>query len=440
MIRPFIPHVLAFALPFALAFSLTSCKDNETLSIAPPATETLVSAKAVGYTYHSENGNRYVKGAGNLTHLTPIDIPLPASATWIAAVPNSNDSIWTAVLADGAVKAFKVNRLGYEEIGIKPNQLSTPTPPTLVVAADDSVILGNVFIGASSYSATAILDKTTGERAYVASNGDLVLATANTETRLAVAALPYARVLVDDNKRILLLTHPTTVYDHTAVLGSQFQHAAEISLIETRPTLRVASSIVIAAPDVIEGNALIWEDVNNDGVREIITTLSRRGEGARVVVYKEDGTVASSSPAIGVSHRWRHQIAVAPIQSTTIMSLASIALPHIGPSLEFFRLDDASMAQQAQSLTFTSHFQTSTNIDMSIAGDFDGDGKVELLLVDRNTLRQLGAFEYRSTGATLDWTLPLTDMISSNVAAVTLSNNGIAFGVGQGKSLRVWQP
>ncbi len=34
------------------------------------------------------------------------------------------------------------------------------------------------------------------------------------------------------------------------------------------------------------------------------------------------------------------------------------------------------------------------NIDMSLAGDFDGDGKIELLLVNRNTRKEIGAFEY----------------------------------------------
>lgn len=419
---------------------LCACGQGDTNDFPTPETENISNIKSVGYTYHADNGNRYVKGQSDLTNITPIDIPLPTTATWIAAAANGLASVWTVVLADGAVKAYQVNGQAYTEVTISPTQLSAPIPPTLVVGDDNSIKLANVFSGASRYSATAILDKTTGDRAYVADNGDVVVKTTRGEQRLAVNALPYARVLLDANQRILVLTSPSTRYDHIDVLGSQFAHASAITLIETRPTLKVVNTIAIAAPDVIEGNALIWEDTNNDGKREIITTLARTGEGARIVVYSEDGTQISASSSIGVSHRWRHQIAVAPFQSAAETSLVSVYIPHIGPNIEYFRLDDASMTRQSQAVDFTSHLSTSLNLDMSITGDFDNDGRIELLLVNRNTRKQLGAFEYQATGIALDWSLPLADAISSNVAAVTMSNNSVALGVGQGRTLRVWQP
>lgn len=428
------------AVMVSLAMMLNACGQGDPASLSTPETAVLSSVKSVGYTYYAENGNRYAKGQSDLNNATPIDIPLADTVTYIAAAANGPDSIWTAVMSDGAVKAFKVDGLSYEEVAITPSQLSSPVPPTLVIGEDNSIKLGNVFAGASPYSAAVILDKASGERAYIADNGDVVVKTADGEQRLAANALLYARLLLDDNKRILVLTNPTTRYDHVDVLGSQHPHAAAITLIETRPVVKVAATIDIAAPDVVEGNALIWEDTNNDGQREIVTTLSKSGEGARVVIFKEDGTVVSSSTAIGINHRWRHQIAVAPFQSTTENNLIAIYIPHLGPNIESFRLDDARLTRSAKAVDFSSHLYTGTNIDMSITGDFDNDGKLELLLVNRFSRKSIGAFEYQTNGMALDWTLPLTAEITSNVAAVNLANNSVAFGLGQGKGLRIWHP
>jgi len=426
--------------PVLLAVALSACSKANLNDPIIPETQGLSHVKSVAHTYHTDGGNRFVQGKGNLTSLTPVDIPLPASATWIAAVPNGLGSIWTAVLADGVVKAYKVQGQSYEEVSITPSKLAMPVPPTLVVGEDGSVKLGNVFAGASPYSAAVIVDKSTGDRAFVANNGDVVLMTSSGEQHLAVNALPYARILLDENKRLLVLTGPTARYDHLFVLGSQFNHASAITLIQTQPTFSVLKTISVTAPDVIEGNALIWEDTNGDNQREIITTLARSGDGARIVVYNEDGTERSSSAAIGFDHRWRHQIAVAPFQSPTQTSLVSTYVPHIGPNIEYFRLDDSSMTRRSLAVDYSSHLYTTLNLDMGITGDFDNDDRVELLLVNRNTQKQLGAFEYKDNSIALKWTLPLTDTISSNVAAATLSNNSIAFGVGQGKTLRIWHP
>jgi len=332
----------------------------------------------------------------------------------------------------------------FTEVSITPNQISTVTPPTLVLENDGSAKLANVFDDGSSYTSPVIINTDTGDRVYIAKDGDVVLKTATNEQRLEINALPYGRLLLDDNKRVLVLTDPTTRLDHVAVLGSGFQHASSITMIDSS-TFTVSSKIDIDAPDVIEGNALLWADVNNDGNNEIITTLSSNGSGARIVIYNEDGTEYGESSAIGLDNRWRHQIAVAPFKTETETSLVSVYIPHLGPKIEYFRLDDQSMEISNEVVNYSSHLNTGINIDMAITGDFDNDGKLEILLVNHesrytNEPSVIGAFEYDDTGIKLDWTLNLTDRITSNVAAVTLSNNKIAYGVGQGNSFRIWHP
>ncbi|MBT4502484.1 MAG: hypothetical protein HOC74_32425, partial [Gemmatimonadetes bacterium] len=81
----------------------------------------------------------------------------------------------------------------------------------------------------------------------------------------------------------------------------------------------------------------------------------------------------------------------------------------------------------------------SRNLDMAVAGDFDGDGQIELLLPNQ-ALTQLGAVRHTPTGARIVWTLPLSQRISTNLAAVTLADDRLALGLGYGQTLHLWLP
>lgn len=429
-------------------FLLVGCIPGQTENVQPQnqpiETQSANQIASVGYTYHSSSGNRYVKGSADITTLNPLDITLPEKAYWLAAASLGEQSIWVVVMTDGNVKAFRVNNANFEEVSITPNQLFDTVPPTLIVELDGAVKLANISDG-SRKSASVIVDQSNDTRAYIADNGDIVLWKEGVEQRLAVDALTHGRILIDEQQRLLVLTKNDTSYGHTAVLGSQYPHAKAIALIETQPDLQLASTITLNAVDVVEGNALIWEDVNGDGQREIITTLSNDvvgTQGGRIVVFSEDGSVFGESDAIGMHNRWRHQIAVAPFKSVDETSLVSIYVPHLDPFVEYFRLDDESMSRESLSIfnSSSSHLYTGPNIDMSLVGDFDGDDKIELMLIDRVDRDSIVAYEYSEEGITQDWVLDLANSISSNAAAVTLDNDSIAYGVGQGKSLRIWHP
>jgi hypothetical protein len=103
-------------------------------------------------------------------------------------------------------------------------------------------------------------------------NGDLVLWDQVEIGRLSIQALPDARILVDERGRLLVLTGPTGRYAHS-VLGDTIE-ASAVTLVETAPELRATPIVTLDREQVIEGIAPRWADLNGDGTREIVVTVS----------------------------------------------------------------------------------------------------------------------------------------------------------------------
>jgi len=172
----------------------------------------------------------------------------------------------------------------------------------------------------------------------------------------------------------------------------------------------------------------------------VIVTLSDARQGARVVVFSETGEIVAEGPAIGRGYRWRHQLAVAPFGPGGELELVDVLTPHLGGVVEFYRLEGKTLRVVAQIRGYTSHVIGSRNLDMGAAGDFDGDGRLEILLPNQR-LTELGAVRRTATGVEIAWSVSLGGRLRTNLAAVTLSNGTLAIGAGrEGKILRIWLP
>jgi hypothetical protein len=143
---------------------------------------------------------------------------------------------------------------------------------------------------------------------------------------------------------------------------------------------------------------------------------------------------------IGRAYRWRHQLAVAPFGPDGDLELAAVLTPHIGGVVEYYRLAGDSLEIVATVTGYSSHAIGSRNLDMALASDLDGDGRVELL-VPRQARTELGAIRRTLEGAEVAWEVPVGGRVSTNVAAVTLREGTLAVGVGhEGNGLQLWLP
>jgi hypothetical protein len=406
-----------------------------------PANEQAAKPKSYGYTNQRADGNRLVEGRGQLPSTGYIDVPLDGIPLWVVSIPvedgitGGSTTLWTVVLEGGSVRSFFLED-GLIRETQPPASLAGPNPPLLHLV-DNGPELLRPPTGATELAPPAILDEL-GSWAYTDGNGDLVfmLPSGVESDRLAVDALPDGRILVDGENQLLLLTRPTKRYGH-GVLGDEIE-AGAVTLIEIEPEPKVILTIPIPEPLVVEGISPLWADITGDGRREIIVTVSDNKQGAQIVVYDENGLLVASGPAIGQGFRWRHQLAVAPFGPDGEVEIVDVLTPHIGGVVEFYRLDGNELVIVAEARGFTSHVIGSRNLDMGVAGDFDGDGRIELLLPNQ-ARTELSAISRTDYGAEVLWTIPLDGKLSTNLAAVTTNDGQLIVGAGrEDGTLRIW--
>lgn len=392
-----------------------------------------------GYTYHSQDGNRWVEGKGTFPEAETIDIPLDGVARWLAVVPYREGSLWVVVLEEGGVQAFSVQDRDVEEVQLPTRSLPPEMPPLVVASGEEARLVRAPLPEGSNLTHPAVLNPESDRLAFVTENGELVLWEEQREVgRLALNALPDARLLIDGQGRVLLLTGPSGSYSH-GVLGDEME-ATSITLLDTEPDLKVIHKIDIPRPGVIEGIMPLWVDINGDQAREILVTVSDPENGARLVLYAESGEVLAEGPAVGQGFRWRHQIAAAPLGPEGEMEIVDVLTPHIGGKVEYFRWQDEVLRKQAEISGYSSHGIGSRNLDMALAGDFDGEGSGEVL-VPVQSQDSLAAVRHSEQGAREVWSLAVGQRITTNLAGVYLPDDGIALGVGHdGQALRLWLP
>ena len=392
----------------------------------------------LGLTFQSADGNRIAEGKGSIGLNEPIDIELDGIPAWLVGVPiDQGGSIWSVVLENGQVQSFMVQAEIVTPIRIMPEQLPPGMPPLLLIHRGAPRLFTAPAEDASPLTHPVIIGENPAHFAYIATDGDLVVNLEGEITRLPVNALPDARILQDENGRLLLLTGATDSYAH-GVIGDTIE-AGSISIIGTNP-VRIESEIDVS-PRVVEGHSPIWVDLDVDGKREIIVTLADENQGAQIVIFDENGSIKASGPPIGRGYRWRHQLAAIPSGELEPLVFVDNLTPHIEGTTEFYHYDQENGFVVVSNIKgFSTHRLGSRNLDMAIAGDLDGDGSYELLLPSE-TNDYLGAFQMQGAFANVAWTVRIPAPLSTNLAGVSLLDGTLAIGAGfENGILRLWLP
>lgn len=401
-----------------------------------------VESGAVGYTHIHAEGNRVIEGTGSLPAPTPTDHQVSGTPAWLVGIPaakpddtNATRSVAVTDLAvvrdDGSTRALDLRDSNQDgEIA-----LATLPPGTPPVAYRADGVAG-LLVPPEEASTSTHPIPVEGGTVLVRPDGTIERREGGepVATR-AVDALPDARLRLDEDGRIVVLGGATGRYGH-GVLGDGIEAS---SIVRLDPEdLAVDSRASIPEGAVVEEIAPILADVSTHDGAEAVVTESDAERGARQVVYGTGGERLGAGAAIGTGFRWRHALAVAPFAPDGARELAVVRTPHIGGTVEFYTVEEGAPEIVATIPGYSTHTIGSRNLDGGVAGDFDGDGRVELL-VPTDDRRTLAGIRRTEDGASEAWRLPIGGDLSTNVLAVR-GPEGIVVAVGRADgTVRLWR-
>ena len=403
------------------------CGSSSQRTTTPRPTATVTgTAETVRYTHLRPSGNRRLHGAGRFDTVDPTDIPIESQPKWLAGLPVEGGSLWVAVPETGAPEAVRVSQDGTASVAIEAD-LPAGQPPAVATQDDGPQLLTADETGPNTH-AVQFPDgavATVTESGAVLVDGDLLIED----------ALPDARIVWQDGTAAVL-AGATQRYDHGA-LGDGVE-ASAIVLFAADGSGSVRQRIPLLEPTVIEGLAPILADVDGDGDPEVLVTVTGPDEGARLAAYGLDGERVATGPAIGTGFRWRHQLCVAPFTPDGPPEIAVVRTPHIGGTVEFYRVDGDRLSIAARHEGVSSHTFGSRILDGGLAGDLLGDGR-QTLVVPTRERRTLVALQ-RADGVRQMAQRDIGATLTSNVAATSTGDGGLSVAVGRDDNVvRVWQ-
>lgn len=371
-----------------------------------------------GFTYQNATGNRYIEGTGTFPNVEHQIIEDAQTADmWLTPVRIGGEQLVRASYAEWS--------LLYSLDLMMPSDMALPQTLSGVSA------LWRPDFPADDVSALSHPVPVGDDVIYIADNGDLVLWRDNISIhRLPINAMLDARPMINADGLIALYTQPTDRYPH-GVFGDDIEGGAlDILQIEGDTLQRVGFAQL---DDIVfEGLYPFWADIDQDGTQDIVTTISGNGLGAGLRVYRADGTILAESERIDLSNRWRHQLAFAPFGVNGEYELVEIQTPHIGGMVQFLRYmpETNSLEIAARFGGYTSHLYGSYNVDMAVAGDFDGDGQPELVVTTQDGSRLVGLVHDADDSIEEAWSIELPAVPVTNFNAIHTSDERLGLAIG----------
>jgi hypothetical protein len=193
------------------------------------------------------------------------------------------------------------------------------------------------------------------------------------------------------NIRAAWLVGATDRYAH-GVLGDAIE--AEGVAVETADGRRL--EFRLPADSVFEDRYPRLADIDGDGEDEIVVVRSYLDSGAALAVLKArpDGlSIVAETPALGLRNRWLNPVGAADFDGDGAIEVALVETPHIGGVLKLYRWQRGRLESVASLSGVSNHALGSRALGLSAIFDTDGDGRPDILVPDRSR-RTLGVFRF----------------------------------------------
>ncbi len=387
---------------------------------------------------HRPDGNRTAEGSGLSTgfihQVTTKDVNLGDTPTWITGASTPDGDVWVVALADGTVVGYRVPIGGRPvEMDIAGDRLNPGQPPVLAVRGN-SVRLATTPANALSSGVPVYLDQ--DRAAYVDNLRRLtVLEADGTLWHPDLEVLPDTRVVQVSPERVLVLAGPTNRYPHSA-LGDNLEAT---SVVAVTVGANEIETIYRSGDDVIETIAPLLADVDEDGIDDVVLTVSNDAGIRVVVVSSTGGGVVATSDTTDRLLGWRQLVAVGPLGPGGETEIAEVLRPSTDGSVRFLRLSGGTLNVVAERTGYRSHEFGTRNLEQALAADADRDGQPEVI-VPTPDRQSIAGVRHGPEGVAEMWVRPLGGTLATNIAALTRPNGTLSLAAAtQEGSLRIWQ-
>ncbi len=217
------------------------------------------------------------------------------------------------------------------------------------------------------------------------------------------------------------LSGPTDIYGH-GILGDR----VEASGLQVQLSDGSVFSLSLDPGSVFEDLRVRLVDLSGDGEDELVVVRSYLDRGAALAVYglAEVGLEElGETPAIGQPNRWLNPAGAADFDGDGAVEIALVETPHIGGILRLFELTPDGLRLEHSEPGFSNHAIGSRVLDMAAVIDWNGDGISDLALPDA-ARRRMTVVSFAGGGFARLAVLPHDAPIVTAVLATDLEGDG----------------
>lgn len=234
--------------------------------------------------------------------------------------------------------------------------------------------------------------------------------------------IPHARIVPGTKDiRAAWFAAPTGRYGH-AVLGDGIEAAA----LKVEMASGELLSYRLEDKSVFEDLTPRLADLDGDGHDEIIAVRSYPDRGAAVALFGvRDGEIVwlAESDPVGQPYRWLNPVGAGDFDGDGRAEIAVIQTPHIGGILILYRRNGERLVEFDRMPGFSNHAMGSTVLGMSSVLDLDGDHAQDILVPDQGRTG-LRAVSYAGGKFRTLWTLRNRLPIATSIVTAALDGHG----------------
>ena len=170
-------------------------------------------------------------------------------------------------------------------------------------------------------------------------------------------------------------SEPTDRYGH-AVLGDAIEWGALEMTVDGQTVL-----VRLPQTRVFEDVAPRLVEIEGDGAQEVMVVETLIGQGARLAIYGGDGSLKAATPYIGRNFRWLAPIGAGDFDGDGFVEVAYIDRPHLAKTLRIWRFEAGELRALVDLPGLTNHRIG----EADIAGGLRDCGQgIELITADAN--------------------------------------------------------